>query len=327
MKKILISGGNFVNKGAEAMLYITVNEMLTRFSGCVCVIQLSSGFYEVRSIENLNQLANKKIVAKGGKFQKLKNMLAAYHKADFMVDISGYEISSKLGVYPSLRYVFKIALSKWMKIPVYLMPQSFGPFEYKGKIKWLLNWAIRHYLSYPRICFAREKQSFSDLQTISPKARIQLSTDLVLQNASLIKEMQLEENDINIAQGSVGFVVNGRLYEQYDKDEIKKKYLHIINKLIENKRDVYLLCHASDDLNICWEIKMNFPNQDKVHVVNEVLSCFAFQRFAAFFKYVVAARYHSIVHAYKEGIPCVAMGWAVKYKELLENVGGGKADI
>ena len=36
------------------------------------------------------------------------------------------------------------------------------------------------------------------------------------------------------------------------------------------------------------------------------------------FDFLIASRYHSIIHAYKEGIPCVALGWAVKYQELLE---------
>ena len=37
--------------------------------------------------------------------------------------------------------------------------------------------------------------------------------------------------------------------------------------------------------------------------------------------YIIGSRFHSIVHAYKEDIPCVAIGWAVKYKELLERFG------
>ena len=39
------------------------------------------------------------------------------------------------------------------------------------------------------------------------------------------------------------------------------------------------------------------------------------------FKFIVASRFHSIVHSYKNGIPCVALGWAVKYYELLKMFG------
>ena len=32
--------------------------------------------------------------------------------------------------------------------------------------------------------------------------------------------------------------------------------------------------------------------------------------------YIISSRYHSIVHAYKEGTPSIIIGWADKYKEL-----------
>ena len=32
---------------------------------------------------------------------------------------------------------------------------------------------------------------------------------------------------------------------------------------------------------------------------------------------MIGSRYHSLVHAYKNGVPVIAIGWAVKYDELL----------
>lgn len=61
MKRVIISGGNFVNKGAEAMLYVTANECFTRFDGCICSVQLAEGFFEIRSLEDLNRLANSSV--------------------------------------------------------------------------------------------------------------------------------------------------------------------------------------------------------------------------------------------------------------------------
>jgi len=39
------------------------------------------------------------------------------------------------------------------------------------------------------------------------------------------------------------------------------------------------------------------------------------------FDFVIASRYHSIVHAYKNGVPALVIGWATKYSELLGNFG------
>ena len=34
------------------------------------------------------------------------------------------------------------------------------------------------------------------------------------------------------------------------------------------------------------------------------------------FDFIIASRFHSIVHAYKEGVPAIIFGWATKYQEL-----------
>ena len=46
-----------------------------------------------------------------------------------------------------------------------------------------------------------------------------------------------------------------------------------------------------------------------------------FNELVQHFRYLVASRFHSIVHAYKNGIPCIALGWATKYHDLLKHFG------
>ena len=94
IKRIIISGGNFVNKGAEAMLYVTVNECFRRFNNCVCCIQLSEGFFEIHSLKDLYflSMSETKNIRPGGKAKKIKDMLGEYKNADLMIDISGYEL-------------------------------------------------------------------------------------------------------------------------------------------------------------------------------------------------------------------------------------------
>lgn len=242
-----------------------------------------------------------------------------------MLDVSGLELCSKLGVYPSLRYIFKIAISKWLGTKVFLMPQSFGPFQYgKGIKQWFMKSLIRHYISYPKICYARESEGFDALRALNPQAHVLLSTDLVLQNKSV--EVLLKRNDMGFDQlpyiknRSVGFVPNKRMYEQYGKERPLECYKKIIEMLRQKNYNVYILCHANDDLSVADELKSFYKNDDGVSVVRRVLSCFQYQTLVKDLDFVVASRYHSIVHAYKEGVPVIALGWAVKYKELLSLV-------
>lgn len=325
VNRIIISGGNFVNKGAEAMLYVTVNECFARFRGCVCCIQLADGFFEVHNLKELHDLANKKEKKTNfsGKIKKLHYMIDEYRQADLMLDVSGYELCSKLGNYPTLRYLFRIALCKWAGTKVALMPQSFGPFDYTGKYKRFVLQLINKYMSYPVVCFAREKKSAEDLHTIAANAKIEVSSDLVLQNKKILDAIKdiFTDSQMVLKKNSVGLVVNGRLYEQFKHDLILKKYKLIVDTLLKMNKNIYLLCHATDDMDICKEIKKAYRDNDNVILLDQVLSCFAFEHMAKSLEYVIAGRYHAIVHSYKECIPCIALGWAIKYQELLDLMG------
>ena len=322
--KVLISGGNFVNKGAEAMMMITVNECCRIFDSPHFVLQLPGGFAYVNSMGDMYTLSrnyeNYTGVRVQGKFRKLASLVQAYVNADLMIDISGLELCSKLGVYPSLRYLFKIALSKWTGTKVFLMPQSFGPFEYgKGFIQRLMTLLISHYMKYPCVCFAREKDGVEELLKISPKANVILSSDLVLQNKNI--EYFFETKDltcrIDIGEHCVGFVPNKRMYEQYGKEPALNLFVSAIKAIRKEGFNVYILCHATDDIAVADEIKLLFKDDESVTVIRYVLSCFEYQQIVKKFEFVIASRYHSIVHAYKECVPCIAIGWAIKYRELL----------
>lgn len=57
VKSIIISGGNFVNKGAEAMLFIAVNECLKRFPVASCFLQLPEAIVKVKSMDEVMEMS------------------------------------------------------------------------------------------------------------------------------------------------------------------------------------------------------------------------------------------------------------------------------
>lgn len=321
---ILISGGNFINKGAEAMMFISVNECIQLFNTPHFILQLPNGLCEIDTINDMfiiSKINGKNIEERTkNKYSKLASLIKAYKNADIMIDVSGLELCSKLGLYPSLRYLFKIALSKWTGTKVFLMPQSFGPFDYgSGVIQKLMHILIQHYMKYPCVCFARERDGAEKLMAISPEANIVVSSDLVLQNKeieSFLKDDDITSN-IKIKEHSVGFVPNKRMYEQYGKENSLNLFVKSVDAARKNGFNVYILCHATDDITIANEIKSSFSLDDSVIIIRRVLSCFQYQQIVKHFDFVIASRYHSIVHAYKECVPCIAIGWAIKYKELL----------
>lgn len=325
--KILLSGANFVNKGAEAMLFIAANECFNRCTGVECIVQLPEGFTIVHTMDEVYKLSIAASRIKEGKtskssfshkVRKIKTLINAAKEADIMLDMSGYELSSKLGAYPSLRFLFKIYLCKIFKTQVYLMPQSFGPFDYQGIWSLIMPVVIRACLKYPQICFAREKEGVEFIKRIAPLSNLELSDDLVLQNKNIEKiKNQYYSMDFPIADNSVGVIPNRRLIEQVSENVTMACFCAAVEQIRKRGRTVYIISHAEDDKSLCDKIKQNFCNDSGVIVVPKTLSSFEFQKLAAKFQYVVASRFHSIVHSYKEGTPAVALGWAVKYKELL----------
>ena len=94
-------------------------------------------------------------------------------------------------------------------------------------------------------------------------------------------------------------------------------YESIITELLRYGKTIYLLRHAAHDSRLCNEIKKSFFEEKRVVVLQEEFSCVEFNELVKKFDYLIASRFHSIVHAFKNGIPCIALGWATKYHDLL----------
>lgn len=327
MKKIYITGGGFSNKGAEAMLYITLLKCLERFPDPLFLLQISGDIYEAKGPEDLKKI---KSSLKTGKSRKsfVKQFIDQCKKirsSHLLIDISGFELTSKFRSIASLKYLLRIISAKFFKVPVYIMPQSFGPFEYQGFAGKFILMLIRKYMSYPKVVFAREAESFKNLKRVCPKCNLKLSKDIVLQTNTdeYIKNIKsAEEIEASIPnQGCVGIIPNIRLQQHGEKGLCIQLFCDAIGALLKSKRGVFLLCHSSEDKNLCEQIKSYFRFDDRVKLIDREFSCFEFERIVKKFDYIIASRYHSIVHAYKQGIPCIALGWASKYKELLESFG------
>ena len=90
----------------------------------------------------------------------------------------------------------------------------------------------------------------------------------------------------------------------------------MIARLLVYGKTVYLLFHSSEDKAICEKIYEDYANDPHVIFVGEEFSSLEFDSMIGKFDYVIASRFHSIVHAYKNATPALIMGWATKYTDL-----------
>ena len=83
---------------------------------------------------------------------------------------------------------------------------------------------------------------------------------------------------------------------------------------------IYLVAHAGEDLEMCKEVKRRINNNDSVVLIDHVLYSFNYEAFVSNMDFVIASRYHSLIHAYKKSTPAIILGWAEKYEELAKKL-------
>ncbi|MFB4159243.1 polysaccharide pyruvyl transferase family protein [Geomicrobium sp. JSM 1781026] len=326
-KYITIVGGELYNKGAQAMTFTVISELGNKYPNAKIILLSSMDYNRSENEKNIYNfeilpwsIKDKSRILRGhdtNLSKKLKNSI-------LMVDISGFALSSQRGFKPSIQYLLNIKIAKKFKLPMYLLPQSFGPFNYSRVQAFVVKSLLKKYIKYPKI-YAREDAGLSEIKKYNLNA--QRSYDIVLQSN---KKYDLEKIFLNDAQSqvtsdtrknSVAIIPNKKLADHKVDINLNKIYKELVEKLLSLGKTVYLIFHSPEDREICESIKQDFNNDNNVIYINQVVECTNVETFLKEMDFIIASRYHSIIHAYKEFTPALVLGWAVKYKELLEAFG------
>lgn len=175
-------------------------------------------------------------------------------------------------------------------------------------------------MKYPKKIFAREEDGYFNMKNKCFNNLVK-SYDLVLHTDEPKPEniyINYEKRNFEIESDSVAIIPNMQTIKHGNKEELFYIYKNIITFLLNNSKKIYLLSHSNQDFNICKEIKDIFKDDKDVIILNDELSCIEYSNIVNRFDYIIASRYHAIVHAYKKGVPAIVFGWAIKYDELLK---------
>lgn len=345
MRYIIVTGGELRNKGAQAMTFVTVNEMAKRYPDHQ-VILLSQGDSKRSEEEKANYRFRIVKPMSGKEFLILSNPVACalyrtfarkkkferfyeiFSHADAILDISGFALSADWGNGRMLTFALPFLAAKRFGVPANVMPQSFGPFRFEGLKGWLTKHLLKKALRYSHVVMARESEGESFLKEEFGLSNVVKTCDLVLQNTGIDEETVYctvpAQPFLFIQPGSVAIIPNKKNSKYGTQAQILEAYWAAIEKLLEKKKYVYLIYHALEDHAICTEIKAAFPDNEKVICIDAELSCLTFDRIVGLFDFVIASRFHSVVHAYKNNVPAIILGWATKYAELSRSVGQEK---
>ncbi len=337
MRNIIITGGELYNKGAQAMTFISVDEMKKRFPDHNIILlsdmdmQRSDdekklyafdfmGWYPLKFAKCQSNSALRFIC-------NLRNRAALseaeniYKNTDLMIDISGYALGSNWGTEYINSYLDHLEFADAFHIPMYLMPQSFGPFEFSGEEGKRVYQRAEKLLPTVKRIFAREQDGYDALVSNFHLNNVSLAGDIVLNNRGIDKNniYKVPRSSIlpDIAAHSCAVIPNNRNLMTGNSERVMSLYVTAISEMLKDGSSVYILSHSAQDASVCKELKRRFPDNDSVVLLEEEFLCIEFGDLITHFDYVVASRFHAIVHSFKSATPCIVLGWAEKYHELM----------
>ena len=339
MKYIVVIGAKMSNKGSQSMVFQVVNEMHKRFPDKKVVALMN---HKTDLVKNMNEIYKFEIISfcpadilylyggiqyAAGKIlginkENINHIKTVLQNACLAFDVSGYSLSSNWSGANSLKYLYQIAILKKYQIPIVVMPQSFGPFEYGIIFNKYINILGRKLLSYPDIISAREKFSYDIIKAQFSLNNVLISKDMVLLgkevDQAVILNSKVKLKEYSVQKGCIAIIPNNKLVEKFSLETALKIYVSAIQYLVECKKSVYIIQHSEADTNICNKIKEKVGNNNCVTFLQENLNCLEYDLLIRQFDFVVASRYHALVHAYKQTVPCIAIGWSEKYNNLME---------
>ena len=174
--------------------------------------------------------------------------------------------------------------------------------------------------------FVRESQGIEELERLGEFNNIRYSPDMVLTNRKEVNWKYIYKRDIHnrefdILPNSVAVIPNMRNFDHGNRNNIMNIYKEAIRKILSEDKNVYLIRHSGEDLKACIMIKEMFAEDSKVMLIQDDMTPAEFENLIKQFDFSIGSRFHSIVHAYKECVPCLILGWAIKYRSLAELFG------
>lgn len=325
MTKKIVFGGNFRNKGAEALTYSIVNLLHKKYRDDeIVLLDLFPSKYgddkkaypfsilnmHVKTLFRLQFPLLKLISCPTHKSDSEREIKDLFNNADGFYDISGYGVSShNQKIIWTLATIFPALWAKRHNISVLLMPQSLGPFEFKGFKRLILRPLVAKYLATPNIIFIREP--------ICRKYIAEFRTENVIDSPDLVLLDSEPTSTKNNDYKTIALIPNMQLARMAPYESVVTTFVSIADLIIKSGRSVAIIAHASGDLSLCRQIASHL-DANMVKLYDHILSVSEAKQAIAITDGVVTSRYHGAVHALKQCKPIFVIGWAAKYGALID---------
>lgn len=322
--KIVLSGVETKNKGAELMLYAILQEIARRHPGAIVYIPGDRLFHPIEYIST--NVDFRKLPCYGMvKNLKLKRIYNYLHipyrylpyniftgKIDYYLDGSGFRFSDQMKLSTVSISVLESQLSYYHSnnTKIIYLPQAFGPFEKKNSLK-----VVSILNKYSSLVFPREKVSYNYLANtkLMDMKKVNVFTDFTsLVDGQFPQKYEYLRNGICI-------IPNMRMIDMgvTTKDDYIEFLKAIIDEGKKSSRPIYLLNHeGKQDELLCYQCQKIIGGD--VEVVNG-LNALETKGLISSAYLVITSRYHGLASALSSNVPCLATSWSHKYGELFKD--------
>lgn len=328
--KILITGTNSINKGAELMLFAVIKQIEKVYPDAEIFLPYTGfpdGIAHIRTTCKLQQLPGLWFY-KWYKKLKIDCLFRRLHLSqpvfseqypiigiDLVLDAGGYQFADSFWTCRDWneRWIKFLCSMKENGSKIVFLPQAFGPFS---KHTW--DNVIQVIGEKANLIFAREKisqQSFLDLYG-EPCRNLYVAPDFtcLLKGAS--------PPNLSHLRGGIAIIPNIQMTLSSSNSRIQ--YINFMTKIISNireysHREIFFLNHEGkrDEL-LCQEINERFvikmpiiSGLDAISIKGIISDCFL----------VISSRFHGVASALNSGVPCMATSWSHKYDLLYGDYG------
>ncbi len=316
--KIQIDGIGTVNKGAELMLYATLEQIERKYPEAIVICNTPTRLKNIITSVNVRQPLRFKI----GKYPiAIINRLHLFQftkyfpprSLDLLLDASGFRLgdqwASSTAEIVSLEKYYRKLKAKGTKI--ILLPQAFGPFKTKAG-----KHSVDIINKYADLIIARDsvsKKYLLDAGGVPDKIR-QFTDFTALLKGILPKKYYTIKDAVCI-------IPNKKMISHTSLNS--KNYIDFLVIIIKHLKNqghkVFLLNHEGDkDLQICKLINKQFDNS--LTIVTD-LNAKETKGVIGASHLVISSRYHGVASALNQGVPCLATSWSHKYELLFQDFG------
>jgi len=255
-------------------------------------------------------------------------------RIDAVVDVSGYAYGDEWTVG---RIQWNAPLMEYCerhRVPVVYLPQAWGPF---GKAD--VRAATRALVDVPyATLYSRDAESSAHLEDLldMPAGSVPYWPDIAFafrggpaeQGRQLLRLMGCA-----LERPIVGVAPNQQVYRRTPGSGAGNAYLQALVTLVRHcldAHDVDVVLHANDtdpagaspdDRHLCAVVASAVGRPDRCFFTAEALTAPQTAALVGRFDYLVGSRFHSLVFGLSQGVPCMALSWSHKYRELLRTFG------